>query len=181
MADERSPDPPSSFVLQWMSALVPTLPEPRRALDIAVGRGRHAVPLARAGLRVFGVDARYERVRDAVEEAARQGLVVRGWCADLTTYPLPRSSFELVLVTRYLQRDLFGAIREAVVPGGVVIYETFTIGRLPGPSPKSPYHLLDHGELPSYFATFEVIFYEEASAPEAVARIVARRRRPPEE
>jgi len=40
--------------------------------------------------------------------------------------PLPRDRFEAVVVTRYLQRDLFEPIRHAVTPGGIVLYETFT-------------------------------------------------------
>jgi len=143
-----------------------------------MGRGRHALPLARAGLRVFGVDARFDAVRDAVEGARRERLELRAWCADLTQHPLPRSRFDIVLVTRYLQRDIVPAIRDAVVPGGVVVYETFTVQQLAlGVGPKSPDHLLRPGELREAFANFEITFYEEVSQPEAVARLIARRRR----
>lgn len=147
-----------------------------RALDLAMGRGRHALPLARAGFRVFGVDIRWEGVCDAMSAAAAEGLAIRGWCADLTQHPLPRARFDLVLVTRYLQRDLFAPIREAVVPGGVVIYETFTSAqRALGTGPTSPDHLLEPDELRRAFEGFDVLFYEEVASPEAVARIVARR------
>ncbi len=62
------------------------------------------------GFRVFGVDVKLDAVRDAVAQASTRGLVVRGWCADLTRFPLPRERFELVVVTRYLQRDLFPSL-----------------------------------------------------------------------
>src|SRR5689334_23986795 len=81
------------------------------ALDVAMGRGRHALQLARAGFRTFGVDIRYDAVRDATIGAAAEGHVLRAWCADLTQHPLPRSRFDLVVVTRYLQRDLYGALQ----------------------------------------------------------------------
>ena len=117
-------------------------------------------------------------MRDAVACAAAEGFSVRGWCADLTRSPLPRERFELVLVTRFLQRDLFGPICQAVVPTGVVMYETFTVDqRAHGTGPTSPDHLLQPGELRDRFDGFEVMFYEEVSAPDAVARIVARRPR----
>jgi tellurite methyltransferase len=81
-----------------------------------------------------------------------------------------------VVVTRYLQRDLFPAIRDAAVPGGLVAYETFTIHqRALGTGPKSPDHLLAPGELAAAFSGFEVLFYEEVTGPEALARILARR------
>ena len=141
-----------------------------------MGRGRHARHLAGLGYRVFGVDCRLDIVLAAVREAARKKLVVRGWCADLTVSSLPTSRFELVVVTRYLQRDLLPVIRDTVVPGGVVIYETFTVHqRAKGFGPKSPDYLLEPGELQKRFEGFEVMFSEEVIEPEAVARIVARR------
>ena len=176
MSDHPTADPPSRFVEEWVAALAPTIPAPKRALDVAMGRGRHAVVLARAGLRVFGVDREARAVRSAVERAAAEGLAIRGWCADLERSGLPRSRFELVLVTRYLQRDLFGALRDSVVPGGVLMYETFTVHqRALGRGPTSPDHLLRPGELRDRFDGCDVLFYEEIDAPEAVARIVARK------
>jgi len=142
-----------------------------------MGRGRHALPLARAGFRTFGVDANVDAVHEAVRAARGAATMIRGWCADLTQYPLPAARFELVLVTRYLQRDLFPAIRDAVTAGGIVMYETFTVRqRALGTGPTSPDHLLREGELRRYFDNFEIVCYEEVSSPEAVARLVARKR-----
>jgi SAM-dependent methyltransferase len=167
---------PSPFIADWIVRVSGLVPPARRALDVAMGRGRHAVPLARAGFRTFGVDVKLDAVRDAVAAARLAGAPVRGWVADLTHYPLPVSRFELVVVTRYLQRDLFASIRDAVVPGGVVLYETFTVAqRALGRGPTSPDHLLEHGELRAAFDPFDVVFYEEVVRPDAVARIVARR------
>ena len=84
-----------------------------------MGRGRVAVGLARAGFRTFGVDARFDAVCDAKLAAAAAAVQVHAWCADLTQHPLPSARFDLIVVTRYLQRDLFPALRAAVRPGGV--------------------------------------------------------------
>jgi tellurite methyltransferase len=133
------------------------------------------VLLARAGFVTFGVDIRYDAVRDATIAAACEGFALRGWCADLTEHPLPRERFEVVLVTRYLQRDLFRSIQDAVVPNGYVMYETFTtLQRLHATGPRSPDHLLAPGELRHAFESFEIVFYEEVTEPEALARLVAR-------
>jgi len=169
-------DPPSPFVIEWLPALVRAVPEPRRAFDVAMGRGRHALPLAAAGFRTFGVDLRFDAVRDAVQRAGSDRLIVRAWCADLTRHPIPASRFELVLVTRYLQRDLFAALRDALTPGGVIVYETFTEAqRVYGRGPTSPDHLLRPGELRRAFEGFDVLFEEELREPEGLARIVARK------
>lgn len=167
---------PSPFVMEWMERLGAERPSRRRAFDVAMGRGRHTIELARAGFRTFGVDVRFDAVRDATIATTAAGFVCHCWCADLTQHPLPRERFELVVVARYLQRDLFPSIRAAVVPGGVVLYETFTTAQLAlGVGPRSPEHLLEPGELRQHFEGFEILFYEEVSAPEAVARLVARR------
>jgi SAM-dependent methyltransferase len=149
----------------------------RRALDVAMGHGRHALPLARAGYRTFGVDVKFDAVREASRAALDAGTPIRAWCADLTEHPLPKARFELVVVTRYLQRDLFPAIRESLVPDGLVLYETFTSRQLAlGVGPTSPDHLLQEGELRTYFEGFEILFYEEVLSPAAVARLAARKR-----
>jgi SAM-dependent methyltransferase len=170
-------DMPSPFVVEWLPRVTALAARPRRAIDIAMGRGRHARLLARAGFRTFGVDVKLDAVRDAVARAQAETLVVLGWCADLTATRLPRSFFDVVLVTRYLQRDLFSSIRDTLKADAVVMYETFTVNqRRLGFGPTSPDHLLEPGELLQRFEGFEVLFYEEREAPVAVARIVARRR-----
>lgn len=167
----------SPFIVEWVARLRGGAGEPARALDVAMGRGRHALMLARAGYRTCGVDIDVEAVRDVCASAAAAGLHVAGWCADLRRYPLPDARFDLVVVTRYLQRDLFPALCTTVKPGGVVLYETFTTAqRAHGIGPTSPDHLLEPGELRGHFDRFEMLFDEEVVAPEAVARVAARRR-----
>jgi SAM-dependent methyltransferase len=188
-------DLPSRFVVEWLPRVASGLqwgghdrawagPDevrpavPPAAIDLAMGRGRHTQLLARAGFRTFGVDVKLDAVREAAARARADSLIVRGWCADLRETPLPGGFFDVVLITRYLQRDLFPAIRETVKAEGVVLYETFTVNqRLHGFGPTSPDHLLRPGELRQFFDGFDVMFYEEVDVPEAVAHIVARRPR----
>jgi tellurite methyltransferase len=170
----------SPFIVEWIGriarpATALAAGADARALDVAMGRGRHAVALARSGFRTYGVDLKLDAIRDAVTEAAAAGVAIHAWCADLTQHPLPRRRFDLVVVCRYLQRDLFEALQDAVVPGGIVIYETFTTHqRALGRRPTSPDHLLQPGELRQRFDGFELLFYEEVLAPDAMARLVAR-------
>lgn len=167
---------PSSFVVRAARELADVLPPPRRALDVAMGRGRHALVLAEAGFTVFGVDRRLDSLHEATSLARARGYQIRAWCADLTAAPLPVRRFELIVVTRYLQRDLFEPLKAALTPGGAIVYETFTEAqRAHGRGPTSADHLLRAGELRQYFAHWDVLFDEEVLAPDAVARIVARR------
>jgi SAM-dependent methyltransferase len=132
--------------------------------------------LAASGFRTFGVDIQFDAVREAVSRAAGDGLAVHGWCADLTQSPLPDATFDLILVCRYLQRDLFPALARALVPGGVLLYETFTVTqRAHGRGPTSDEYLLQPGELPTLARGLTRLSYEEIDEPDAVARLAARR------
>jgi tellurite methyltransferase len=167
---------PSPFVVQWAPWIAAMLPGPRRALDVAMGRGRHVEVLGRAGFAVYGIDRDWAALRDAVALGAESGVAINAWCADLTAAALPQRRFDLVLVTRYLQRDLVSSLRDAVRPGGFVVYETFLRDQVRhGRGPTSPDHLLVPGELRSLFRGFKTIFYEEVNEPDELARLVARR------
>jgi len=176
---------PSPFVVEWAAEVARALDaagargtasERRRLLDVAMGRGRHTALLAHAGFRAFGVDVNLDALREAAVRATEAGVTIHPWCADLTQHPLPAAWFDVVVVTRYLQRDLFPALQRAVRPGGYVLYETFTTAqRALGVGPTSPDHLLEPGELRARFdgPGWESRFYEETTEPEAVARLVA--------
>jgi SAM-dependent methyltransferase len=167
---------PSPFVVQWAPWVAAHLPAARRALDVAMGRGRHLGTLGDAGFAVFGVDRDLSAVREGIALSAELGLSLTAWCGDLTTGLLPHRRFDLVLVTRYLQRDLFPSLGEALRPGGFVIYETFTRDQVRhGRGPTSPDHLLAPGELRTAFEPFTTIFYEEVDESESLARLVARK------
>jgi SAM-dependent methyltransferase len=174
MSDRLPADPPSAFVVEWVERLGRAAAEGSspRALDVAMGTGRHARVLADAGYIVFGVDKNL----DAIRTALARNIPVRAWVADLTVSPLPPCAFDLVVVTRYLDRGLFPGLTASLTESGVVLYETFLEAQLRlGRGPTSADHLLREGELRERFGDLEVLFYEELLMPEAVARIVARR------
>jgi len=176
MTDPRGAAPPSPFIAHWAVRLAQMFPG-GRALDVAAGRGRHSLALAAAGFRVTAVELQFDALVQARASARADGLTLSYVCADCTQFPLPRRSCHTIVVTRYLDRALFPALREALVPGGVLLYETFTEHQLRyDRGPRSPAHLLAPGELRLLLRGMDVLFDEEVMAPEAVARIAARRR-----
>jgi tellurite methyltransferase len=169
----------SPFVSQWLPAVARGLDVPgvrRRALDLAMGEGRHAFTLAETGFATFGVDLSFERMQTARAGAARRGVTLDQWVADLDTYPLPPAWFDLLLCTRFLLRRRWRELRDTIRPGGFVIYETFTTGQISrGFGPSSLDHLLEPGELRDAFSDWHVLFCEEVHDPAALARLVARK------
>jgi SAM-dependent methyltransferase len=153
-----------------------------RALDLAAGDGRNALPLALRGDRVVGIDRSRDALRSARQKAATVGVHIDLIQADLDQYPLPEARFDAVLNFRYLQRSLVPAMRRAVLPGGVVVFETFLVDQLALGHPRNPDYVLAHNELLRLFAGFRVLVYEEGrfeldSGPVFLARLLAERER----
>ena len=169
----------SPFVAEWLPRVAAEMngrPGPRRALDLAMGKGRHAVPLAEAGFLTYGVDLAVDRLQTARRTLAGRGLRVLPWAADLDTYPLPADYFDLLFCTRFLLRARWDDLRRSVRPGGFVMYETFTTGQIArGFGPSSPDHLLHPGELETAFGDWTILHSEEVDHPAAIARLVARK------
>ena len=85
-----------------------------------------------------------------------------------------------ILVFRFLFRPLATAIVEALAPGGLLLYETFTVAqRALGTGPRRADFLLEPGELAALFSGLEPIEYAEGRSdgdpPECLARLAARR------
>jgi SAM-dependent methyltransferase len=169
----------SPFVAEWLPRIVAEMngrPGPRRALDLAMGEGRHAIPLAEAGFVTYGVDVAVERLLSARSALGDRRLDVLQWAADLDTYPLPPGRFDLLCCTRFLLRARWEDLKRSVRPGGFVMYETFTTGQIArGFGPSSVDHLLHPGELAGAFDDWTVLHSEEVDAPAALARLVARK------
>lgn len=169
----------SPFVAEWLPRIVAGMngrPGPMSALDLAMGEGRHAIPLAEAGFVTYGVDVAVDRLANARRTLAERRLHVLQWAADLDTYPLPAGRFDLLCCTRFLLRARWDDLKRSVKPGGFVMYETFTTGQIArGFGPSSPEHLLRPGELAAAFDGWTVLHSEEVHEPAALARLVARK------
>jgi rhodanese-related sulfurtransferase len=143
----------------WLVANAQLAPRMARTLDVACGRGRHALLLASAGCLVRAVDRDLARVHWLDAVARRLHLPLETRVVDLERDPdcLGVEEWELVLVFRYLQRSLFPALVRALRPGGVLLCETFLRGRRRHGRPLRPEQLLESGELVRLVAPLEVV------------------------
>jgi SAM-dependent methyltransferase len=142
--------PPSAFILEALDVLRTrhAAATPRRALDVASGRGRHALVLAGEGYDVVAVDFAVPALATLARTANARGLAVACLAADVTAWPLPVARFGLVVVVDFLERALFPALRAAVAPGGALLYETHRQSDDPSaPSPLRPEFVLAPGEI----------------------------------
>jgi len=150
-------------------------------VDLACGRGRHCIASAELGLPVVGIDRNTGFLRELQQEARAGDRSLDCVLANLETphgLPIKTGSCGAILVFRFLFRPLTLAITDALAPGGLLLYETFTTRQLAYPNgPRNPDYLLQPGELPQLFPGLEVLSYAEGLSdgpkPYAWARLAA--------
>ena len=162
----------------WLFECGDLIPRSGRALDVACGRGRHALLLASTGLEVTAIDRDVETLARLQAQADRLGLPVRTRVADLEVgdVDLGDAGYDLVLVTRYLHRPLMPHLLLSLAPGGVLIYETFLEQQAETGHPKNPDFLLKPGELLELVRPLEVLRQFEGEVDgNWIAAVAARR------
>lgn len=149
---------PSPFVLEQ----VRHAPE-GTALDHACGAGRHALVLARTGRRVHALDRDAGRLTALARSAGDEHLAVRVACVDLERFPLPAGRYAVVVNTLYLDRARVPTLLGALAPGGLLVFETFTVAQAALGHPRNPAFLLQPGELRRLVGGLEVLAYREGA------------------
>ena len=169
---------PSPWVWRWTHLIAPA----GRVLDVACGAGRHVRWFAQRGFHVTGVD----RADDLLNALRTQPwpVPVELLTADIEAepWPLPGRQFDAVVVTRYLWRPLLPTLLQSVVPGGVLLYETFATGNEAYGQPARPDFLLHEGELLRVCAGWRIVAFEDgflSASPSRIQRIAAMRPGPP--
>ncbi|MBU2968696.1 class I SAM-dependent methyltransferase [Pseudoalteromonas sp. C2R02] len=150
-------------------------------LDLASGSGRNGLYLVNNDLSVIFSDIRHEALEETKENiASNKKHLAHFWQVDFEqdTNELKDKHFSGVLVFRYLHRPLFENIKNAVLPGGFIIYETFTLGNEKYGRPKNPDFLLAKGELIEQFKGWQILHQFEGiievnGNKQAIAQIVA--------
>ena len=137
----------------WLLQNSDLLPWGGKALAVACG----------AGLQVTAVDVDAGRIAALEDLAARLELPLRAVVADLESGEdhLGREAYDLVVVIHYLHRPLFPSLIQALRPGGLLLYETFTTAQAARGRPTHPDHLLEPGELRRRLEGLEILRYRE--------------------
>jgi tellurite methyltransferase len=168
-------------LLQDHVELLESLPTSQPVLDLACGNGRNGLLLAKKGLPVVFADRSIQALDDIKRRLENLNLPGRTWHVDLeqkNINPFEGQSYSAIIGFRYLHRPLFPALLSAVMPGGIVIYETFTTANRKYGRPDNPDFLLKPGELKTLFQGWEILFHFEGDLPDPernVAQIVARK------
>ncbi|HSC32345.1 MAG TPA: methyltransferase domain-containing protein [Gemmatimonadaceae bacterium] len=158
----------------WVMSRALSLSAHDTIVDLAAGRGRHAVPLARAGHRVVAIDIVAAALADARAAAPMDAIA-----ADASRLPLRSGSIDAIVCVNFLDRTLFPSLASLLRPGGAAIVETFTVAqRALGRGPSSDAFLLQSDELPGLLAPLVILenregLVRDAAGERYVAQVMA--------
>lgn len=167
---------PDPFLIQAYEEFIhPIFPKSAAALDIAGGVGRHAIWLAQRDWRVTLVDISEAGVARARENAGSLATKIDFKIGDAANFH-GQGQYDLVLVFFFLQREIFPELLNALSPGGLLIYMTYThLHPQFGSGPTHPLHLLQENELLKAFSDLKILHYNETIRARGVAELVARK------
>jgi 2-polyprenyl-3-methyl-5-hydroxy-6-metoxy-1,4-benzoquinol methylase len=143
---------------QLLTSFVHLLPDRGRALDAACGVGTNAIFLAENGLNVIGIDISEHALRLALRRAKKLGYSIEVAVADLSHPWLPGEYFDVITNFHFLERATIPVYRQALKPGGLILFDTFLATRS---AVNTPSYYLEPGELLHLFDEFEIIHYSE--------------------
>lgn len=155
-ADLNTPANPC-FALKQHSRL---LPFTGRALEVACGLGGNARFLAQCGLKVDAWDISDNALTVLNNWASINHLPITPLITDLEQMILPYQQFDVIVVSRYLDRKLFSALADALKPNGLLIYQTF-LAPVQENAPRNPNFYVQSNELSHAWPSLQTVVYGE--------------------
>ena len=151
-------EPSAAWVLRENRHLLPALGD---ALDLACGRGGNALLLAEAKLNVQAWDLSPVAIEALRSHSKTKQLAIQAEVRDVLVQPPPPASFDVIVVSYFLERTIADFLCAALRPGGLLFYQTFVRDKVSQQGPTQPEYLLAENELLSLFATLRPRVYRE--------------------
>ncbi len=149
-----------------------------KALDVAMGEGRNGVYLAIHGFEVTGLDISEKGLEKAQALAKKHNVTIKTKVVDLENVELEANSYDLILCTYFMDRELYKKFYNALKPGGMVLVETYNIDYLKYRRFNAKW-ALDTNELLEIFKGMRVLRYQDYDdAREAYSSIIAQKPSP---
>lgn len=137
------------------------LPRSGCVLDLACGLGANALFLAKLGFETHAWDISEEAIDQLQKVVDSQSLNICMEVRDVIARPPSKNSFDVIVVSRFLNRSLIPSLIEALKPSGLIFYQTFSVDKLSGIGPSNPDYLLKPNELLQMFRSLRIRVYRE--------------------
>ena len=137
------------------------LPATGDALDPACGTGGDALLLAHLGLCTCAWDISGAAIELLAARSAALAVPLRLERRDAVARPPEPESFDVIVVSHFLDRGLIPRLCAALRPGGLIFYHTFIKETVDDSGPRNPDYRLDANELLRLFTGLHIIYYRE--------------------
>lgn len=138
------------------------LPEQGKALDLACGLGGNAFLLAQHGLQVDAWDISKEAI-DNIKANTPSQHHINAQTVDIHQVKFPEHHYDVITVSRFLDRAIIPDLINALKPKGLIFYQTFTLEKAYKAGPTNPDFLLKKAELLELFSALTAVIYHEES------------------
>lgn len=131
----------------------------KKALDVASGSGRNSIYLAKNGFEVEALDIS-QIALDVLNSKAYKNISCK--LVDLDEYEVPQNSYDLIVMTNFLDRNIIPKLLNALKTNGILFIETYMEDEENEKPHSNPDFLLKKGELKTFFDdAFELLDYDE--------------------
>jgi hypothetical protein len=97
-------------------------------------------------------------------------LSLRAEVRDIVAAPPIPNSFDMIVVSHFLDRSLAPVLIEALRPEGLLFYQTFTRTAVGDVGPRQPAYRLSDQELIQLFRSLSIVVYREEGRIEDLTR-----------
>ncbi|WP_299871893.1 methyltransferase domain-containing protein [uncultured Cocleimonas sp.] len=131
------------------------------ALDLACGRAGNAQFLAKNGFIVDAVDISSVVLDGLSSYVMENKLQIDTILRDVESDGMPEKRYDVIVVSYFLNRELFPQIVESLKPGGLLFYQTWSQLKVTDTGPSNPDFRLKAGELLDLCDSLQIILYRE--------------------
>lgn len=136
----------------------------KKALDLACGLGGNSLFLAKLGYYVESVDISDVAIHYLQHQAEKENLEITTQIADLSDLrhlDYEENSFDVIVVTYYLDRSVFPYVTSLLKKNGYFFMETFYLSPFQEGKEISDQYKLHSNELLEEFRNYHILFFEE--------------------
>ena len=137
------------------------LPSSGKALDLACGAGKNAIFLAKQGLNVDAFDNASVIIRKLSQYAKQHDLKLNAQVFDIEKNILPPNTYDVIIVSYFLERDIFPSLLNALRADGLLFYQTWSQEKVSTQGPSSTRFRLAKGELLQLCNGLDLLLYRE--------------------
>jgi SAM-dependent methyltransferase len=157
----RDADYSGATAAQVLTDNLHLLPVEGDALDLACGRAGNAQLLAQQDLSVDAVDFSTILLEGLSSFVKEQRLNINCIQRDIESDGLSDKKYDVIVVSYFLNRELFSEIIDALKPNGLLFYQTWSQLAVDDSGPGNPKFRLEAGELLKLCASMRVLLYSE--------------------